>query len=174
MVFAVPYQDSAIVMDTAMSQYSYGAIDLYALKNEKLPTAGGYDVNGNLTDDPVKILESRRVLPIGFWKGAGMSLLLDILSTILSGGLSTHEISKLPVEYSMSQVFIAIDISKLSHASSIQQSLRQIIADYQQSVPASAKDKIRYPGEKISQIRRENIKQGIPVAKKVWDEIKQL
>jgi 3-dehydro-L-gulonate 2-dehydrogenase len=173
MVFAVPYHDSAIVMDTAMSQYSYGAIDLYALKQEKLPTAGGYDLEGNLTDDPVKIAESRRVLPIGFWKGAGMSLLLDILATILSGGLSTSEITKLPVEYSMSQVFIAIDISKLSHASTIQRSIQQIIADYHQSVPASEKDHIRYPGENIAKIKMGNMEHGIPVSIKVWNEITQ-
>jgi LDH2 family malate/lactate/ureidoglycolate dehydrogenase len=49
---------------------------------------------GNLTKDPAAIIESRRPLPIGYWKGAGLSLLLDLLATILSAGLSTHEISK--------------------------------------------------------------------------------
>jgi LDH2 family malate/lactate/ureidoglycolate dehydrogenase len=30
---------------------------------------------------------------------------------------------------------------------------------------------VRYPGEHIAQIREANIKSGIPVAKKIWDEI---
>lgn len=174
MVLAVPFGDSPIVMDTAMSQYSYGAIDLYRLKGEKLPTIGGYDVDGNLTDDPSAIAQTRRVLPIGFWKGAGMSLLLDVLATILSAGLSTHEISKLPVEYSMSQVFIAIDLSKLSNASVIHQSINQIIDDYHHSIPASEKDSIRYPGERISRTVADNLERGIPVAKNVWEEIRRL
>lgn len=174
MVFAVPFGDSPIVMDTAMSQYSYGAIDLYKLKGEKLPTVGGYDVDGNLTDDPAQVWKTRRVLPIGFWKGAGMSLLLDVLATILSAGLSTHEISRLPVEYSMSQVFIAIDLSKLSNASVIKQSIKEIIDDYHQSIPATENESIRYPGERISKTIADNLEKGIPVAKNVWDEIKAL
>ena len=85
LVIAVPYNDEAIVLDTAMSQYSYGALDQYHSKDEQLPVPGGYDEAGNLTKDAGMILASRRVLPIGYWKGAGMSLLLDILATILSG-----------------------------------------------------------------------------------------
>jgi 3-dehydro-L-gulonate 2-dehydrogenase len=171
MVIAVPYQGSAIVLDTAMSQYSYGSLDLYALKNEKLPVMGGYNKEGKLTDDPKEIIASRRSLPIGYWKGSGLSLLLDILATVFSGGLSTSEVSKLPVEYGMSQVFIAIDISKLSHASSIQQSIRQVIDDYHASTPIQPGKQVRYPGERIANTREDNLKNGIPVATKVWKEI---
>lgn len=174
MVMAVPYQDSAIVLDTAMSQYSYGSLDLYARKKEKLPVHGGFDTKGALTNDPDEILKTRRSLPIGYWKGAGMSLLLDILATVLSGGLSTSEISELPVEYGMSQVYIAIDISKLSHASVIQTTIRLIIDDYHQSRPIEKGRKVRYPGEKLASTREENLKNGIPVASTVWEEILKL
>jgi 3-dehydro-L-gulonate 2-dehydrogenase len=171
MVMAVPYQDTAIVLDTAMSQYSYGSLDLYHRKKEKLPVNGGYTIEGKLTDDPGEILKSRRSLPIGYWKGAGMSLLLDVLATVFSGGLSTSEISDLPVEYGMSQVFIAIDISKLKHASVIQTSLRLIIDDYHRSKPIEAGKKVRYPGEKLNSVSADNLKNGIPVARAIWDEI---
>jgi 3-dehydro-L-gulonate 2-dehydrogenase len=171
LVIAVPYQDEAIVLDTAMSQYSYGALDQYQSKGEQLPVPGGYDEAGNLTKDAGKILGSRRVLPIGYWKGAGLSLLLDILATILSGGLSTHEISKKEAEHALSQVYIAIDIRKLGHFPAIANSLEQIIQDYHTSQPAEPGKSIRYPGEYIRQIREKNIESGIPVSRKVWDEI---
>ena len=103
-----------------------------------------------------------------------MSLLLDILATVFSGGLSTSEISDLPVEYGMSQVFIAIDISKLKHASVIQTSIRMIIDDYHQSKPVEGGKKVRYPGEKLNATSSDNLKNGIPVAQAVWDEIKSL
>lgn len=174
MVMAVPYQDGAIVLDTAMSQYSYGALDLYNRRNEKLPVNGGYNVKGELTNDPDEIIQSRRSLPIGYWKGAGMSLLLDILATVLSGGLSTSEISELPVEYGMSQVFIAIDISKLSHASVIQTTIRLIIDDYHASRPIEKGKRVRYPGEKLFATSADNLEKGIPVSREVWEEIKSL
>jgi 3-dehydro-L-gulonate 2-dehydrogenase len=174
LVIAVPYKDEAIVLDMATSQFSYGALELYDLKNEKIPVFGGYDTKGNLSDNPREILNSRRTLPIGYWKGAGLSLLLDILATIFSGGLSTAEISREKLEYGVSQIYMAIDLSKLSNSKSIQTAIQSIIDDYHQSVPVEDSRKVPYPGERILKVREENSKNGIPVLKKVWDEIHAL
>ena len=94
LVMGLPYKNEAIVLDMAMSQYSYGAMELSVLKKEKLSVYGGFDTKGELTTDPASILATRRPIPVGYWKGAGLALLLDILSAVLSGGLSVHEIAK--------------------------------------------------------------------------------
>src|SRR5688572_4195257 len=174
LVIALQYGDEGIVLDMAMSQYSYGALDLYVKKGEKLPVTGGYDTHGNLTDDPQKIMDSQRVMPIGYWKGAGLSLLLDLLATILSGGLSTAEISKRPAEHSLSQVFIAIDIRKLHNHPSVESAIQAILDDYHQSNTDTPGKKVRYPSENIQQTREANLKNGIPIVKTVWEEILSL
>jgi len=174
LVIALPYKEEAIVLDMAMSQYSYGAMELAVLKNEHLPVAGGYDTNGELTNDPAAVLASKRPLPVGYWKGAGLSLLLDILATVLSGGLAVHEIAQKAVEDSLSQVFIAIDISKLGNHSMIAKTIEAIIEDYHQSVAADGSKKITYPGERVLQTREKNLANGIPVLKKVWEGILEL
>ena len=174
LVIALPYNDEAIVLDMAMSQYSFGSLDLKKMKNETLPVHGGYDKHGNLTQDPATILESQRPLPIGFWKGAGLSLLLDLVAAILSGGLSTHEVSKREVEYGLSQVFIAIDISKLGNHSLIATVIENVIMDYHQSVPEDEKKKIIYPGERVLATRKRNLENEIPVMGEVWEEIIKL
>ena len=174
LVMALPYKDEAIVLDMAMSQYSYGSLELSAMKNEKLSVFGGFDPEGNLSKDPSAILASNAPLPVGYWKGAGLSLLLDLLATILSGGLSTHVLSKKEIEYVLSQVFIAIDISKLGNHSSIAKAVDEILKDYHQSMPLDATKKIVYPGERVLQTRKNNLDKGIPVLKKVWDEITSL
>ena len=174
LVMALPYNDKAIVLDMAMSQYSYGALELSAMKNETLSVYGGFDKDGTLTKDPAAIIESNSPLPIGYWKGSGLSLLLDLLATILSGGLSTCEISKKEVEYGLSQVFIAIDISKLGNHSAIAKIIEEILNDYHQSEPINDLKKIVYPGERVLQTRKNNLAHGIPVLKKVWQEISLL
>lgn len=174
LVMALPHGDEGIVLDMAMSQYSYGALDLYAKKGEKLPVMGGYDTDGKLTDDAVKIMDSKRVLPIGYWKGAGLSLLLDLLATILSGGNSTAEISKRQAEHALSQVFIAINVSKLSNHPILEKSVQSILDDYHQSNTGDEGKSVRYPGENIKSIRETNLKNGIPVLSEVWDEILKL
>lgn len=174
LVMALPYHEEAIVLDMAMSQYSYGALELSTLKNETLSVYGGFDTEGTLTKNPSAILASNNPLPIGYWKGSGLALLLDLLATILSGGLATHEISKKEAEYGLSQVFIAIDISKPGNHSSVTKIIDGIINDYHQSLPTDESKKIIYPGERVLFTRKNNLANGIPVMKKVWDEISLL
>ncbi len=173
LVISVPFQEEAIVLDMAMSQFSYGALEFYKLKNQQLPVPGGFTTTGILTTDPDEILKSQRILPVGYWKGAGLSLLLDILATILSGGLSVAEISKQKAESNVSQVFIAIDITKLSNFKTIASAIQQIIDDYHQSIPDKSSSVV-FPGERVLSIRNENTKHGIPVLKSVWEEIQSL
>jgi 3-dehydro-L-gulonate 2-dehydrogenase len=170
-VIGLPYQNEAIVLDFAMSQYSYGKME--SLKNEgtELPFPGGYNTKGELTNDPGEILETWRALPAGYWKGAGLSLLLDILAAILSGGLSTHQITGCDSEYSVSQVFIAINLKCLHNFPAIENSINQIIDDLHRSNPADPSTKIRYPGENVLLIRHDNLKNGIPVDAAIWEKI---
>jgi 3-dehydro-L-gulonate 2-dehydrogenase len=174
LVIALPYKDEAIVLDMAMSQYSFGAMEQYAIKQERLTVNGGFDESGKLTDDPAAIIRSKRPLPVGYWKGAGLSLLLDLLAAVLSGGLATHEINKKEAEHSLSQVFIAIDISKLGTGAAIAQLVQNIIDDYKQSVPAGEKDSITWPGERVLAARKKNTGQGIPVVDTIWQQVLQL
>lgn len=170
-VIAVPFQNEAIVLDFAISQYSYGRMESFKNEGKKLPFAGGFNKEGKLTKDPEEILESWRVLPIGYWKGSGLSLLLDILATVLSGGQSTHQIKTCSSEYGVSQVFIAINLKSLHNFPAIGDSINQIIEDLHKSNPEKPACKIRYPGENVLCTREENLKNGITVNKKAWDRI---
>ncbi len=174
LVMALPYNNDAIVLDMAMSQYSFGTMELSVMKKEKLSMYGGFDIDGNITNDPAAILASQRPMPVGYWKGAGLSLLLDILAAILSGGLSTQEISKREVEYGLSQVFVAIDIKRLPDHSGIPKLIDDVIMDYKQSIPKDAFTSITYPGERVLKTRKQNLEKGIPVMQQVWDEILKL
>ena len=167
LVVAVPRADGHVVLDMAMSQFSFGALESYKKRGELLPVAGGFDRQGNLTRDPAAIEESGRVLPIGYWKGSGLSLVLDMIAAGLSGGSATHQIPPDPeLETGISQIFIAINSAAMNTtdiADQIIQNLQTSSADGEQ---------IRYPGEKVSQTRKENMENGIPVDAAVWDQIR--
>jgi 3-dehydro-L-gulonate 2-dehydrogenase len=99
--------------------------------------------------------------------------LLDILSVILSGGQSVKEITENKPEHGLSQVFIAINLQQLKNYNGIQACINNIIDDYKQSAVESDR-KIVYPGERVLIDRERNLREGIPVVKKVWDEIETL
>ncbi|MBN1821453.1 MAG: 3-dehydro-L-gulonate 2-dehydrogenase [Prolixibacteraceae bacterium] len=171
MVFAVPFNNEAIVLDFAMTQFSYGKMEAAKMNGEMLPYPGGFNNKGELTNDPSEILDTWQALTIGYWKGAGLSLMLDILATILSAGMSTSDIGRLESEYGVSQVFVAIQLSRLKNFPSISNTIAGIIDDFKKSVPSDPQNTIRYPGERVLLVREENLKSGIPVNKNVWEEI---
>ncbi|MDQ6610760.1 MAG: 3-dehydro-L-gulonate 2-dehydrogenase [Bacteroidota bacterium] len=173
LVLALPFHGEAIVLDMAMSQFSFGAMELAADKRESLSVNGGYDNAGNLTNDPGAIIESGRPLPIGYWKGAGLSLLLDILAAILSSGLATHQITAQGKEHALSQVFICIDLHHLKNYKSIETCINNIIQDYKDSSTQNNHEMI-FPGERVLKKREQNLRNGIPVMAKIWKEIKAL
>jgi 3-dehydro-L-gulonate 2-dehydrogenase len=168
-VIAVPRPEGHIVLDMAMSQFSYGRLSSYQISGEQLPVIGGYDLKGQLTRDPGAIEESKRPLPIGYWKGSGMALLLDLMAAMLSGGQATHQISRDPdFETGLSQVFIAMNLTALDQNNLAAQIADQIIESLQTS------EGVRYPGENVLKTRRENLELGIPVEQSAWDELRSL
>ena len=171
LVMGVPFAPSPLVLDMAMSQFSYGSLETKALRGEKLSHPGGYAADGELTADPSEILSSGRPLPMGYWKGSGLALFLDILAAALSGGSTTREISSRSTEYGVSQVFVAIHAASLSTENNLSEMIRSIVEDVRQSIPIDPNSTVRYPGEHVLRIRKQNDESGIPVDRAVWSEI---
>ncbi len=169
LVIAVPRKDGHVVLDMAISQYSFGKLNLYKSKNEQLPLPGGYDIEGNLTTDPGAIIESWRPLPIGFWKGSGLSLVLDLLATVLSQGQSTGTVTKNGSESGVSQVFIAIKPIGIKTDALIED-----ILAYTKSSRVEKGKEILYPGENTLRTREKSLKEGVWADEKIWEKVKNL
>ena len=172
LIFAVPRSDGRhVVIDCAVSQFSYGKIEDCRLKGIQLPVPGGYDTNGNLTTDPAEIEKTWRVLPMGYWKGSGISIALDLIATVLTNGNSVNKIGTFGDEVGLSQVMIAIDPSKANNTDLTDGIVNDIIADIKSSQPIQEGKDVLYPGEMESQNILDNMKNGIPVIEEVWESV---
>jgi 3-dehydro-L-gulonate 2-dehydrogenase len=171
LIIAVPREGGHVVLDMAISQYSVGKLHQYKSNQEALPIPGGYDEHGNLSTDAAAILESKRLLPVGFWKGSGLSLVLDLLVSVLSGGRSTADITKSEKESGVSQVFIAI---KPRDDLQTKQIVDEIIAYTKTSAPISSAYPVSYPGENTLRTREKNLREGIPVDEAIWKAVLEL
>lgn len=165
LVIAVPRPEHPIVLDMAMSQYSYGKMQEYELKQKQLPFDGGYDSNGELTQDPAEIRKTKRALPIGLWKGSGLALMLDALLAALTGGRSVEQITASGKEFGVSQCFIAI------HKPDLHESLIEEILAYTKS---ESPQEISFPGENTFRTRLENLREGVPVNEEMWKKVKAI
>ncbi|MFT4172958.1 MAG: 3-dehydro-L-gulonate 2-dehydrogenase [Rhodocyclaceae bacterium] len=171
LIFAVPRAEGPLVADLAMAQFSYGKMEDCRRKGQMLPVPGGYDTAGEVSCDPAEIEKTWRVLPIGYWKGSSLSILLDVVATVLSGGLSVTRIGTQGAdEYGLSQVLIAIDAVGIAGNTFISAALGEVIADIKASERAGDGD-IFYPGEIEARTREANLRDGIPVDAEVWARI---
>ncbi len=172
LVIAVPRPSGPLVLDMAMSQFSFGALESYRRRGEPLPVVGGFDANGQLTQDAAAIEATRRPLPIGFWKGSGLAVMLDVVAAALSGGLATHEIASDPLhETQLSQVFIAVNPASLGDSE--MESIADRVVEHLH-VPAADGSRPKYPGERALETRRRNLQQGIPVDPEIWKTVQNL
>lgn len=177
LVLAVPRPGGQnVVLDMAMSQYSYGTLGAYRKRGEQLPYPGGFDVHGNLTTDPTAITDgpaSGRALPIGMWKGSGLSLMLDLFAAMLSGGNATHQISRDPLEETaLSQCFFAVDPTHLAaDAETMNATADAVLSNLAAVAPIDPAKPARFPGEHTLAIRDENLRLGVPVDAEHWEQL---
>jgi 3-dehydro-L-gulonate 2-dehydrogenase len=175
LVIAIPRQDATgaaapIVLDMAMSQFSYGSLAQYAAQGKALPVPGGYDEAGELTTDAAAIERSQRALPIGFWKGSGLSFALDVLAAMLAGGKSTHDFTPDPLaEVGQSQVFLAIAPGRLATMEELSRIAQGAVDGLHAAEPIEAGRPARYPGEGVLRARAESLRLGVAVEEDVWE-----
>jgi 3-dehydro-L-gulonate 2-dehydrogenase len=175
LVIAIPRAPGPIVLDMAISQFSYGTLAAYRERNQPLPVPGGFDTDGNLTTDAAAIEASQRALPIGFWKGSGLAFALDVLGAMLAGGNATHNFAPDPLrEAGQSQVFLAVSPAALATHNALGVIADDAIAFLHAAQPETPSHPARYPGERVLQARAESLRLGVPVNPAAWSFIQHL
>ena len=174
LVISIPRKEGHVVLDMALSQFSFGKMQSLDLKNEELPFNGGWDSNNQLSKNPKDIMNSGRALPVGYWKGSALSMILDMLATLLSAGNSTYKIGLKKNETALSQVFMCIDPSTFSDAEIQENLLNEIIQFTHDGPPMKMGNKTFYPGERTLSTRLKNQKEGMMVNSKIWEQVLQL
>ncbi len=177
-VMACPGPDGgpALQLDMAISQYAYGKLQVTRLAGKKLPFPGGFDKDGNITDDPGAIEESMRIMPIGYWKGSSFSFMLDILGSILTDGVGAVDLDAATKGScgGCSQVMIVIDPKKIIDGEKMSETVRRAIEYLKSAELSEHSNGIMAPGEDYTQFNKDHDANGIFVDDSVWEEIKSL
>ncbi len=171
LIMAIPREEGHIVLDMSLSQFSYGKMEKYAMDGKDLPFDGGFDTEGNPTKDPKSILATKRLFPTGYWKGSGMSILIDLMVTLLSSGNSTAKIGALEAEYGLSQVFICFDTAQMNETDRHKAMVDEILGFVTSATPDKAGRTIEYPGSQTRARRAEHLQAGIEINDEVWQKI---
>lgn len=171
LVIAIPRDPEPIVLDMAMTQFAYGKMQTYLREGRQMPFAAGFTAGGEITQDPKEVLASGLAMPMGMWKGAGLAMMLDLIASLLSGGLATMDIGKLEEEHAISQFFLCLYPPKLGlDQETINDRLMAWVEDLK-SADSFSGESSQYPGEQSLKNRAENQRLGVPVDRGIWERV---
>ena len=172
---SLPGAHGPVVLDMAMSQFSYGSLASHAARGARLPVPGGFDEAGELTHDPAAVERTQRALPVGFWKGSGLAFVLDLLAAMLAGGRATHEIEADPLnEVGVSQIFLAVRPDAIGSFAEMDRVMEGCIASLHAAAPVTPGAPPRYPGEGTLRVREESLRLGAGIEEAVWTAFQAL
>lgn len=170
--FAIPRRAGSLVMDMAVSQYAFGKLEIMAQEGGMLDTECGYDVDGNPTNDPRKIVESGLMMPMALWKGSALSIMIDLMVSMLSLGRTSLQIGR-PAdgERGMSQMFVCMNPAAVIDMEQAEAQMERSVAFLNALAPRDGKHGVRAPGQNLAATRAKHRAQGIPVTEETWAKI---
>ena len=169
---AIPRRAGSLVMDMAVSQYAFGKLEIMAQEGGMLDTTCGYDTDGNLTNDPQKIVESGLMTPMALWKGSALSIMIDLMVSMLSLGRTSLAIgTPADGEKGMSQMFVCMNPAAVIDMDKAEAQMEKTIAFLNSLEPKDGVHGVHAPGENLERTRARNRERGIPVTEDTWQKI---
>lgn len=160
------------VLDMATSIVPVGKISVYQKKGKTIPSSWGIDSEGNLTENPNRVLEGGALMPLGGpeilrgYKGYGLSLMVDIFSGVLAGSGFGADIAGGTTEKParVGHFFGAIRIDAFRDILEFKQDMDSLITRIKGSPKAEGEDRIYIHGEKEFENMERAAVQGVPLS----------
>jgi LDH2 family malate/lactate/ureidoglycolate dehydrogenase len=178
MAVAVPAQDEpAVVLDMAPTVAAYGKVRLKAQRGEPMPVGWMIDKEGKPLTDP-KRADEGHLLPIGDYKGYGLSLIIGLLAGALNRAALGRDVIDFVKETGKAtntgQAIAAISIDAFMPAAEFKRSVDQVIRDIRGSRKLPGVERIFLPGEQSHAKLQERRAHGVPMPKSLQESLDAL
>ena len=185
--FTVPASPYPFHLDMATSVVTCGKMEVYKKAGKETPRVWALNEDGTVNTDPVRFVENNGkavggLLPLGGMgeiygghKGYGLSVMVEILTGILAGGLTSDRVTNNTDKGLTSHMIMAIDPALFSEEpQNIFRNLSMYLQDIRNSSRVKDEQKIYIHGEKEFQNEEKVRKQGIAVSDSTLEEIREI
>lgn len=158
------------LLDMATAQIALGKIAQYRNAGKALPEGAAATADGVPTTDPNL---AKMPLPLGGAKGAGMSLMFELITGVLLGApvlSSFHGDDPNGRKHRQNALLLALDPAAFG-GDGFTAAAATTLATLKGLPRADEEAEIVYPGERSAATAQTRAAQGIPVAAKVWREL---
>lgn len=162
-----------IILDMALTMAGKGMMGWLMRDGRRMPRSWAITRDGRDTDDPAEAMDGT-LLPMGEYKGYGLSLVTDVLTGVLGGsGYGTLPYS-VPARQDVGHQFIAYDIDWFQPREQFYARMAELIAMVRGSRPRPGVAEILLPGELEWRRQQAKLRAGIPLDPIIYEELREL
>jgi LDH2 family malate/lactate/ureidoglycolate dehydrogenase len=172
---AVPaLQEAPIVLDMATTVAAYGKVKAKAQRGEMMPEGWMMDRQGKPLLDP-KRSEEGFLMPIGGYKGYGLSLVVGLLAGTLNGAAMGKNVIDFNHDdasvTNTGQAIAVIDPAAFGDVQDFKARVDELIRDIRNSQRMPGVDRIWLPGEQSEAKRQTYVRDGIALAPALMQQL---
>lgn len=160
-----------VLLDMATAMIALGKIAQYRTSGQELPEGAAATAEGVPTTDPNL---AKMPLPLGGAKGAGMSLVFELLTSVLVQApilSSFHSDDPEGKVHRQNALLIALDPAAFGDGAGYPDAVGHTLEVLQGLPRAEGTEEILYPGERSAATEEQRSEQGVPVGAKVWADV---
>lgn len=169
---AVPAQGRPpVLLDMATAMIALGKIAQYRNSGEPLPEGAAATAEGVPTTDPGL---AKMPLPLGGAKGAGMSLVFELLTSVLVQApilSSFHSDDPDGRVHRQNALLLALDPAAFGDGDGFPEAAGHTLEVLKGLPSAEGTGEVHYPGERSAATEAQRSAQGVPVGAKVWADV---
>ena len=160
------------LLDMATTTVAAGKIFKAFLNGQpEIPPGWAFDGEGRPTTD-TKAAYKGMLMPLGGYKGSGLAMMVEILCSVLSGGVMPTEVGGIRFRgkrVRVSQMYMAIDVARFMPVEEFTARVEQLVRIMKSTPAAPGYDEVMVAGDPEWRIEAERRQSGIPIAEGNWD-----
>jgi ureidoglycolate dehydrogenase (NAD+) len=174
--FSAPCQEEPFCLDMATTLATWNRLSPYRASRKQIPSDWACDAEGNPTTDPNQVAA---LLPIGGYKGFGLSMMVDILCSLLTGmpfGRNVTQMYAEPIGQKryLGHFFMAIDIARFTDIDTFKKRLQEMMDAVRNEPAKDPESPIMVAGDPEKANYAIRTEMGIPVFRRTYEKFREI
>lgn len=171
---AIPRGDDfPIVLDIALTMSGKGMMRWWEKLGRPMPTSWALTPDGRTTTDPSEAMDGP-LLPIGEYKGYGLSLVSDVLAGVMTGALFGLSVFQDDQQYDVGHLMLALNPDVFMPRAEFDRRLAQLVQEVKSAPPIDSDRPVMLPGEIERDRMEQRCREGVPVAVETVEGLREL
>lgn len=171
---AIPRKDThAIVLDMALTMSGKGMMRWYEREGREMPDNWALTPDGRTTTNPTEAMDGP-MLPIGEYKGYGLSLLTDVLAGVMTGSMFGMSVFQDDTNYDVGHMMMAINPTMFMSQEDFDTRLEALVAEVKGAPAIDSNRPVMLPGDVEFKRMDDRSQNGIPVSRETVEAVRPL